>query len=201
MRDGLCTECDKPVRARGWCGTHYERWRRNGSPHLQYQPSVEERFWSKVNRDGPWCERLGSSCWSWTGYVSASGYGTLYYDRRVGYAHVFSFGLEGDSDLNCQQVDHRCLNRGCVNPHHLRLATPKQNAEHQNLRSDNKSGYRGVRWNTARGMWRADIQHFGKSKFLGHFDTALEADLVARAARNQSFTHNDLDREVQHQSP
>lgn len=26
--------CEKPTRTRGWCGAHYERWRRNGDPGL-----------------------------------------------------------------------------------------------------------------------------------------------------------------------
>lgn len=26
-----CTECDKPILARGYCGTHYARWRNHGT--------------------------------------------------------------------------------------------------------------------------------------------------------------------------
>lgn len=38
--DAVCSiaECGKPVRARGWCGTHYARWRNNGSPDVVRTP-------------------------------------------------------------------------------------------------------------------------------------------------------------------
>lgn len=26
--------CDRPVKSRGWCSTHYMRWRRNGDPQV-----------------------------------------------------------------------------------------------------------------------------------------------------------------------
>ena len=34
MPDGTCSvdRCPKPVKNRGWCSAHYERWRRNGDP-------------------------------------------------------------------------------------------------------------------------------------------------------------------------
>ena len=31
-------DCDKPVRARGWCSTHYARWQRRGSPEVTLLP-------------------------------------------------------------------------------------------------------------------------------------------------------------------
>lgn len=49
--------CGSLSRARGWCGRHYARWKRTGSPHLA-QPTVspgwghghfgEGRFWTKA---------------------------------------------------------------------------------------------------------------------------------------------------------
>lgn len=32
-------DCDDPIKARGWCGTHYMRWRSNGDP----QPHIPVR--------------------------------------------------------------------------------------------------------------------------------------------------------------
>lgn len=36
MPDRTCAvePCERPVKARGWCGTHHERWRRTGMVHL-----------------------------------------------------------------------------------------------------------------------------------------------------------------------
>lgn len=33
--------CDRPVKGRGWCGTHHERWRRHGSPHAVNTPGAK----------------------------------------------------------------------------------------------------------------------------------------------------------------
>lgn len=44
MSDGqVCSvaECDLPVRARGWCHTHHERWRYGG--HGEYDRAIAER--------------------------------------------------------------------------------------------------------------------------------------------------------------
>lgn len=37
---GICTvpECGKPRKYRGWCGTHYERWRKHGDVTRGYAP-------------------------------------------------------------------------------------------------------------------------------------------------------------------
>ncbi|MPZ64548.1 MAG: hypothetical protein GEU83_03185 [Pseudonocardiaceae bacterium] len=72
---GGCTVggCGRPVRARGLCATHHERWRRHGDPTVVLPPGgrqrpVAERFWSKVDYDGPVpveAPELGP-CWVWT---------------------------------------------------------------------------------------------------------------------------------------
>jgi hypothetical protein len=48
-------------------------------------PTLEERFWAKVNKKGPMpedCPELGP-CWIWTGYRQRQGYGHMSIDGRI----------------------------------------------------------------------------------------------------------------------
>ncbi|WP_082277070.1 HNH endonuclease [Mycobacterium ostraviense] len=92
------------------------------------------------------------------------------------------------------ELDHTCFVRRCVNPKHLRFATPKQNMENlRGARRDNKAGLRGVFLHKP-GRWRAQVGHNGKIIHCGLFDSPEEAAAAAQAKRNELFTHNDADR-------
>ncbi len=57
----------------------------------------------------------------------------------------------------------------------LRIATKAQNNLNTKLRSDNRSGYRGVYFNKRLGKWCACINVAGRRKHLGVFDNPKEA--------------------------
>jgi hypothetical protein len=59
--DRVCTieDCGNPYKTRGWCGMHYSRWRKHGDP-LWTALDMSERFWAKVDRNGPIHPRLGT---------------------------------------------------------------------------------------------------------------------------------------------
>lgn len=82
------------------------------------------------------------------------------------------------------QVDHingiRADNRPC----NLRDATSSQNKHNCGKRKTNKSGFKGVSWDKARGKWHPQIQAYGKYIYLGRYDDVELAALVyAEAAR------------------
>ena len=147
-----------------------------------------DRFWAKVDKT--------DECWVWKAHRN-KGYGQFSMGGRAGgmrAAHRISYEWANGPIPPGKSVDHRCHNRACVNPAHLRLVDGhKQNAENlAGAHRDCRSGVRGVRWHA--GRWEAYVGHNNKVLYLGRFDTIDEAEAVVVAKRNELFTHNDMDR-------
>lgn len=187
--------CEGKQTALGLCGSHYHRQRKYGDPlagppfAVKYA-SIEERFWAKVDKSG--------DCWIWTAHLFHDGYGQFATKTngvtRTWRAHRISFEWSNGPIPDGMLIDHRCHNRACVNPDHLRLANRNQNNQNRlGAQSNSRSGIRGVQ-RLPSGRWQARVRHKKQDIHVGIFDTAEEADAAVKAKRNELFTHNDLDR-------
>lgn len=146
--------------------------------------TVEERFWSKVDKTG--------ECWIWTGACTADGYGRFWHGGAVVKAHRLSYAWTHGEIPEGMQVDHRCFQRNCVRPDHLRLVTHAQNGQNRRgANRDSGTGVRGVSWHKPRQKYRARVMLNGKRYSAGYYDTLEEAEDAAIAKRQELFTHDD----------
>jgi len=85
----------------------------------------EKRFWSKVDIRG------GSECWLWRASESAHGYGQFRFKGTIDKAHRVAWVISNGDIPEGMWVLHRCDNRLCVNPKHLRLGDAQDNVSEE----------------------------------------------------------------------
>jgi hypothetical protein len=114
--------CSKPSYVRGWCVAHYHRWERHGSPSGGgVPPGSLPSFIIRA------IEYQGNDCLLWP-YSKRHGYGAITENGRQTSAHiVVCKATHGPRPSKRHEAAHSCGVKACVNPRHLRWATPKQN--------------------------------------------------------------------------
>ena len=115
--------CSGTRKARGFCQSHYYRYMRygsalagraqNGKP-LKFLLSLKDR-------------ELDNECIIWPFAKVYAGYGTVVVDGKQYLAHRVSCRLSHGEPEEGMHAAHSCNNPSCVNPRHLRWATPSSN--------------------------------------------------------------------------
>lgn len=128
------------------------------------------------------CEEPEFSCKAWNaryagasaGYVDQNGYvlirlcGVRMRGHVLAWAHATGAWPKAEIDhINLDKADNRLSN--------LREATRSQNLANCRPRIRNFCGLKGAHWLEKNQKWRASISLSGKTKHLGHFDTAEDA--------------------------
>ena len=119
--------CERAYWSTGYCSPHYQRWRKSGDPGSAVigtgKGDRQEWLQEHVGHDS-------EHCLMWPFSFDPSGYGaaSISGPSKLG-AHramcILAHGLPKSAKL---QAAHRCGNKWCVNPKHIRWATARENA-------------------------------------------------------------------------
>lgn len=117
------------------------------------------------------------------GSVNSAGYETVYVNGKNRYVHriiyFMHYGVWPD------HIDHKDRNKRNNNIDNLRSCTQAQNNRNTKLRSNNKSGSKGVSWSKIMNKWSVRVCHNRKSVINMYFDCLELASLVAEEGRNK----------------
>lgn len=118
--------CESPVDRRGWCSKHYIRWWSSGDTSLSGTEPGALDAWIDAH-----VEYQGAECLPWPFGKSNDGYGRCGPEGAKTIAsREMCRRAHGEPPTPRHEAAHSCGNGagGCVNPNHLRWATPVENA-------------------------------------------------------------------------
>ena len=174
--------CNQEKRKLGYCRKHYQRFKKYGSPETRKwsQAPLEERFWMRVDKRSP------EECWEWTGQ-KINGYGRISLGKKSegsDGAHRLSwlFANEGQSIPTGMHIMHSCDNPGCVNPSHLSIGTPKENA-HDMIRKGRKRVVAPVGEGNGKSLINAEIVRQIKQSTDSHAALARQFNVSPNCIR------------------
>jgi hypothetical protein len=114
--------------------------------------TTEERFWAKVNKDGPTQPHMETPCWVWTAHKQDRGYGTIQVDGKCRKASRVAIQLSGRLIAADECACHHCDNPSCVRPDHLFVGSRADNSRDMRLK-----GRQGPRPNKGSGVGTAKL--------------------------------------------
>lgn len=128
----VCVVCKQ-----GFSVCPYRANQRYCTRQCQIDEDTSERFWEKVQKGSP------ESCWEWQSCRLFSGHGffQIKYKGKASrkLAHRQAWELTYGPIPTRKQINHKCDNPPCCNPHHLYCGTQAQNVQDMVDRGRNKA--------------------------------------------------------------
>jgi hypothetical protein len=145
---------------------------------LSYDPKTGI-FLNKISRSNRIKKGQAAGSRHSAGYLTIGINNKEYYCHRLAWLYIYGgFPITHIDHINEIKTDNRICN--------LRIATHQENMQNVlSLRSDNKTGYKGVYIDKRTNKFLTQIAINGKTKHLGSFTTAKEAYLAYLKAKKE----------------
>lgn len=154
---------------------------------LIYDPATGDLRWKSIPKNFRRA-KIGDL----VGTIGAKGYRVVGIDRVYYLAHRIIWKMmTGDDPID--QVDHEDTNRLNNRWRNLRETSNGPNIQNSRLRKDNRSGVKGVCWDSYHSAWVAAIGVDGKQQRIGrykNFDQACEARRIASEKMHGDFARS-----------
>lgn len=139
---------------------------------------LEARFLEKV-------KMMESGCHEWQSTLHRDGYGKFWLETGQVQAHRVAYQIHKGEIPDDKWVLHTCDNRKCVNPEHLYLGTPKQNAKdmHDRARFVGRTKYGIEIVEKAKAMYAEGLSQQSIADELGIHQTTISKFI--RGAQNR----------------
>jgi len=119
--------CENLLRARGWCPTHWTRWRHHGDPLKGGTSPGAPMQWIQDH-----VNYKGDDCIKWPFGTSSNGYGIVgYKGALISASRVMCLIAHGEPSHKKMDAAHECGNGhlACMNKNHLSWKTRKENVQ------------------------------------------------------------------------
>ena len=117
------------------------------------------------------------------GYLTIILFGKPYATSRLAWLYVYGKWPN-------EEIDHIDRNPSNNRIENLRDVSRSQNNCNHRVRSDSKTGVKGVHFHLASGLWHVTIRSYGKKRSVGYFKNIAEAAEASRAAEIE--THGEF---------
>lgn len=139
---------------------------------MNVDPTILHRLWPKIILSP-------TGCWEWSAAKTDGGYGLFSVKGKTTYIHRFMWWLSRGVEPRNLHVRHTCDNPSCLNPKHLKLGTPLDNAADRLASGLTKKGVREIKAKAKAGVPRKEL--------ADEYGVAL--DTVFRIISGRSYGH------------
>jgi hypothetical protein len=163
---------------------------------------VKDRFWEKVNKNGPTHPTNPSlgKCWMWIGAYTHCGYGIIWGSRHTRgiRAHRISWEIVNGKIPKGKKILHSCDNPPCVNPEHLRPGTDADNHRDMVERGRALNGEKNPQCKITKEQVLDILSKYPKAKRTGP-RKKYEWNIILKLSEKYGITTDSLSRIARHE--